>query len=452
MAAPQPTINDLAAKIGELSAEFTKFLSENKIPQPTFAADSVSSYDGLTSEAFLLRQKLLDAANDLSYLVSGPSESIFNYTHNMSPDAASLNTLNHFDFWSAVPIDGDASYADIAKHVRLPEEVVHRVLDHAYTLRIFEETDPGKPFTTRVRHTSRSAALLKNAGLRALVEALMNDAGPAMGVLPYALEKFQRGKTELKEDMTETAFALYHSGELCGGYTNSWELLENDGEGENKGFRQRNFVKWMNYIKEIFRLEGLVNSAYDWKAAGDFSVVDLGGSGGHDSFVLAKNFPNLKITVQDLPNCETSFNQNIPEELKGRVNFQPHSFFEPQPLSADLYMIKLILHDWPDAESIKILKGLTPALRPGARVLFIDYVGKQGDVEENAAAAAALPKSIQQMGTSTDLRMMGLFSAKERPVDAWTELFKKADERYEIKRVEANPLTFFVIIEAVWRG
>ncbi|OHX00095.1 sterigmatocystin 8-o-methyltransferase [Colletotrichum incanum] len=452
MAAPQPSINELAAKISELSAEFTRFLGDNKIPQPTFAADSVTSYDGLTSEAFLLRQKLLDAAADLSYLVSGPSESIFNYAHNCMPDATALNILNHFDFWSAVPLDGSASYPDIAKHTNLPEEVVHRVLEHAYTLRIFEETDPGKPLTTRVQHTARSAALVKNAGLRALVATLMNDAGPPMTVLHAALEKFQRGKTELKEDMSETAFALYHSGALCGGYNNSWELLENDGEGENKGWRQRNFVQFMNYIKEIFRLEGLVNDAYDWKAAGDFSVVDLGGSGGHDSFVLAKNFPNLRITVQDLPNCQSSFDENIPEELKGRVNFQPHSFFEPQPLQADLYMIKLILHDWPDAESIKILQGLRPALRPGAKVLFIDYVGKQGDVEENAAAAAALPKSIQQMGTSTDLRMMALFSAKERPVDAWRQLFKKADERYELKRVEANPLSFFVIIEAVWRG
>nr|XP_036578576.1 sterigmatocystin 8-o-methyltransferase [Colletotrichum truncatum]KAF6785871.1 sterigmatocystin 8-o-methyltransferase [Colletotrichum truncatum] len=280
----------------------------------------------------------------------------------------------------------------------------------------------------------------------------MNDAGPPMAVLNYALEKFQVGKKELKEDMSETAFALWQSGELSKGYANSWEMMEEDGEGERKGYRMRSFVKWMNYIKEIFRLEGLVNTAYDWKAAGNLKVVDLGGSGGHDSFVLAKSFPNLNITVQDLPKCQSSFDENIPEELKGRVSFQPHSFFEPQTLQADLYMIKLILHDWPDAESIKILQGLTPALRPGSKVLFIDYVGKQGTVEENAAAAAALPRSIQQMGTSTDLRMMGLFGAKERHVDAWKELFKRADKRFDVTRVEANPLSFFVVIEAVWRG
>ncbi|KAL0935692.1 sterigmatocystin 8-o-methyltransferase [Colletotrichum truncatum] len=452
MSAPQPTINELAAKVSDLSAEFSKFLGENKIPQPTFAADSVPSYDGLTSESFLLRQKLLDTLRDLAYLVEGPSESIFNYTHNYGPDGAALNTLNHFNFWSAVPLEGSASYADIAKHVNLPEEVVHRLLEHAYTLRIFEETDPLKPLTTQVRHTARSAALAKNEGLQGLVFNIMNDAGPPMAVLNYALEKFQVGKKELKEDMSETAFALWQSGELSKGYANSWEMMEEDGEGERKGYRMRSFVKWMNYIKEIFRLEGLVNTAYDWKAAGNLKVVDLGGSGGHDSFVLAKSFPNLNITVQDLPKCQSSFDENIPEELKGRVSFQPHSFFEPQTLQADLYMIKLILHDWPDAESIKILQGLTPALRPGSKVLFIDYVGKQGTVEENAAAAAALPRSIQQMGTSTDLRMMGLFGAKERHVDAWKELFKRADKRFDVTRVEANPLSFFVVIEAVWRG
>ncbi|KAF6792664.1 sterigmatocystin 8-o-methyltransferase [Colletotrichum sojae] len=453
MSAPtQPTINELAARIGELSAEFSKFLADNKIQQPTFAADSVSNYEGLTSEAFLLRQKIVDATNDLAYLVQGPSESIFNFTHNCMPDAATLNILNHFNFWAAVPVDGDASYPEIAKHVDLPEEVVRRVLEHGLTLRIFEETEPGKPFTTRVRHTARSAALAKNEGLQALVTALMNDVGPPMSILPHAIEKYQKGRTELREDMSESAFGLYHSGELSKGYKVSWDMLENDGEGEDKGWRMRTFVKFMDYLKDIFQLEGFMKKAYDWEAAGKIKVVDLGGSGGHDAFLLAKEFPNLEITVQDLSKCQSSFDQNIPHELRDRVSFQAHSFFEPQPLQADVYLVKMILHDWPDAESLKILKKLTPAMRPGSKVLFIDYVGKQGTVEESAAAAAALPKSINQMGTSTDMRMMALFSARERPVEAWKELFKRADERFDLVRVEANPLSFFVIIEAMWRG
>lgn len=130
-------------------------------------------------------------------------------------------------------------------------------------------------------------------------------------------------------------------------------------------------------------------------------------------------------------------------ELKPRVSFMAHNFFNPQPVNADIYMIKLILHDWPDEESVKILKGLVPAMRPGSKVLFIDYVGKQSNPDD-------LPRSIQQMGTATDLRMLALFSAEERPIEAWQKLFEAADKRFVIKRVEANPLTFYVVIEAVW--
>lgn len=50
-------------------------------------------------------------------------------------------------------------------------------------------------------------------------------------------------------------------------------------------------------------------------------------------------------------------------------------------------MAKLILHDWPDKESVKILQGLVPAMKPGSKVLFIDYVGKQ-------SKAANLPRFI----------------------------------------------------------
>lgn len=165
--------------------------------------------------------------------------------------------------------------------------------------------------------------------------------------------------------------------------------------------------------------------------------------------VLAKKFPNLSVIVQDLPQARSVFDKNLPEDLKTRVSFDEHNFFNPQKVQADIFLIKLILHDWPDNESVQILRNLVPAMRPGSRVLFIDYVGKQDTLDTEATNA--LPRSIQQFGTSTDLRMMALFAAKERPVDAWKDIFRKADERFDLVRVEANPLTFMVIMEAVWK-
>lgn len=88
MTAVQSPIQDLASKISELSGSFTQSLQEKNIPTPSFAADSPTSYDGLTPELFLQRQQLLDHLNDMMYLVQGPSESIFNYAHNVSTTMA----------------------------------------------------------------------------------------------------------------------------------------------------------------------------------------------------------------------------------------------------------------------------------------------------------------------------------------------------------------------------
>lgn len=196
------------------------------------------------------------------------------------PDAAALNILNHFDFWSAVPVDGSASYAEIAQRTRLPQDVVYRVVQHATTLRLFAETEPGKP-SSRIQHTSRSAALAKQVGLRALVSSVLDISSAPMMVLNEALDQFSRGKPALTQEMSETSFALLHGGGGGGkGYTgqvhkNSWDFLENDGHGDNRGWRQKTFVEFMTYIKEIFQLEGIVLDAVDWKAAGSAKLVDV---------------------------------------------------------------------------------------------------------------------------------------------------------------------------------
>ncbi len=95
-------------------------------------------------------------------------------------------------------------------------------------------------------------------------------------VMNEALDRYSRGKSELTQEMSETAFALLHSGgQLSGKHNNSWDFLENDGAGERKGWRQKRFVEFMGYIKGIFHLEGVVLDALDWKAAGSAKLVDV---------------------------------------------------------------------------------------------------------------------------------------------------------------------------------
>ena len=89
----QPTLNSLAAKISSLSNELSTYLAKNNIPAPSFAADSPTSYAGLSHEMFMTRQVLLDAVQDLWYLAQGPSESIFNYAHCVSLCSLFLQSL-----------------------------------------------------------------------------------------------------------------------------------------------------------------------------------------------------------------------------------------------------------------------------------------------------------------------------------------------------------------------
>jgi hypothetical protein len=190
------------------------------------------------------------------------------------PDAACLNVLNYFNFWDAVPLDGTASYADIATHTKLPEEVVRRFVQHAATLRIFEETEPGKS-SSRVKHSFRSAPLARSKGLRALLTTTLDLSGGPLMMLHYALERYSVGKPALPKNINETSFALLYSGGQYGKFKNTWEMLENEGEGEKKGWRQREFTVFMDYLKEIFGLESVVLNAYDWSALGKAKIVDV---------------------------------------------------------------------------------------------------------------------------------------------------------------------------------
>lgn len=121
-----------------------------------------------------------------------------------------------------------------------------------------------------------------------------------------------------------------------------------------------------------FKPENLVSS-YDFKSFGESLLVDVGGSLGHSSIAIAEAYPNIRCIVQDLPATVASGQAQLPLNLKERVTFMAHSFWDEQPVkNGDIYYFQGIFQDWSDTRAVKILRELVPALKAGARVLIND--------------------------------------------------------------------------------
>ena len=115
--------------------------------------------------------------------------------------------------------------------------------------------------------------------------------------------------------------------------------------------------------------------AFDWTSltAGSL-VVDLGGSTGHISAQLADEYPQLKFVVQDLPKTIEGAEEKIPENVRDRVQFMAHDFFNDQTVKAEVYLIRYCFHNWPDHYCVRVLQKLIPVMKNGVRVIINDHV------------------------------------------------------------------------------
>ena len=98
----------------------------------------------------------------------------------------------------------------------------------------------------------------------------------------------------------------------------------------------------------------------------------------------------------------------------------PHNYHSKQPIrNAHVYLMRMVLHNLTDVESIELLSTLVPALRssPSSRLLVMDTVlpdpGSVGAVDEG-------------LMRYRDLTMRQVFNTKERELSEFKELFEKA--------------------------
>ncbi|MFI9585842.1 methyltransferase [Streptomyces sp. NPDC052236] len=141
-------------------------------------------------------------------------------------------------------------------------------------------------------------------------------------------------------------------------------------------------------------------------------VVDVGGAGGNLVQTLMRRHPGLTGVALDLSHVGSEADASAAAlGVTDRFTFVGGDFFDEVP-SADVHLLKFVLHDWDDDACVRILRNCREALRPGGRVLvmelLVDKVGTPG------------------LEPLMDLNMMALSTGRERSLDEFENLFERA--------------------------
>lgn len=109
------------------------------------------------------------------------------------------------------------------------------------------------------------------------------------------------------------------------------------------------------------------------------TVVDVGGGTGAMLAEILRARPRLRGTLVDLPRTVARAGELLRAAgVADRVTTVGQSFFDPLPAGADLYLLNGVLNDWPDRETVTILRNCAEATRPAGRVVVIGGVAPDG--------------------------------------------------------------------------
>lgn len=335
--------------------------------------------------------------------------------------------MYHYKLANAVPLDGTASYAEIAGASGLKESLCRRFIRLAMGSHIFTED----PETHRVRHTASSRLLATDQSFSDAVGLEIDDLGPASSKLINVWEKHEQDTAE----PSESAFCMFNETEKP-----IFAYLASRPERARRfGGAMRHFTKG-----ESWDLRHMLAS-FDWPSIDQpgAQVVDIGGGNGQISQYLARHTTNVRYVVQDLAHVVSQAPSQLPDEFKDRVEFVEHDFFKPQTMEPPAaFILRYILHNWADKYAIRILQGLVPAMRKGTKLLIYEYVLQDGPVTDLTA----------RFGFQMDAIMATIFNAQERTAAEYERILKEADPRYVVEVVCRPEGSTMSIVQIGWTG
>lgn len=166
----------------------------------------------------------------------------------------------------------------------------------------------------------------------------------------------------------------------------------------------------------------------------DFSrfqhIVDVGGGDGTFLASILATAPNAQGTLFDRPSVTAKASRTFRARgVNDRCAVVSGDFFAAVPPGADVYVLKWILHDWNDEQSIAILRSIAQACGSSSRLFVVEHL-----VE---------PPNLGLEGKLLDLMMLVMTGGRERSADEYQHLLSAA--RFDVLKITRTEGLFSVI-------
>ena len=158
-------------------------------------------------------------------------------------------------------------------------------------------------------------------------------------------------------------------------------------------------------------------------------IVDVGGGAGHLLATLLKAWPQARGVVFDLAHASSIADETLRTAgVADRAHFACGSFFDAVPEGADAYVLKSVLHNWPDEPALRIVQSVSRAMGSDARVYLVERV-----MPERVSTSAADREAVR-----ADLQMLLGCDGCERTEAQYRALLAAAGLRLQRRVALAN--------------
>jgi hypothetical protein len=174
-----------------------------------------------------------------------------------------------------------------------------------------------------------------------------------------------------------------------------------------------------------------VLAAYDF--SGFTRIVDVGGGQGAFLQGILESCPHVQGVLFELPDVVAMADELRKSAVASRCEIVGGDMFDSVPAGCDAYLLKGVLHDWSDAEAVRILRNCRKAIADTGKLLVFESV--------NA------PPGQGDFAKLLDLMMLVLLTGRERTEADFGDLFAAAG--FRLTRIIPMGTTVPAIIEGV---